>query len=160
MIAYNSDYTLPWGWVKFGGAVEGHANFNSSGAAPVTAFEFGMSPFGCYQMAGNASEWCLNEVTDGFTVAGGSWKDILYLFSDIGAFRNGRWTLEQFLRAIRLGVEWAIEHKAVYDLLSHPSCLVAMDPEMQAIDLVLDLVRQGRDRAEIVSLDAIAKTVL
>lgn len=86
LITYYSDYTLPWGWVKFGGAVEGHANFNSSGPAPVNGFEFGMSPFGCYQMAGNAAEWCLNEVTDGFTVAGGSWKDIFYLFSDIGAF--------------------------------------------------------------------------
>jgi serine/threonine protein kinase/cephalosporin-C deacetylase-like acetyl esterase len=86
LITYNSDYTLPWGWVKFGGVVEGHANFNSSGATPVNSFEFGMSPFGCYQMAGNASEWCLNEVTDGFTVAGGSWKDNFYLFCDIGAF--------------------------------------------------------------------------
>ena len=86
LITYYSDYSLPWGWVKFGSAVEGHANFNSSGTAPVAGFEFGMSPFGCYQMARNASEWCLNEVTEGFTVAGGSWKDVFYLFSDIGAF--------------------------------------------------------------------------
>jgi serine/threonine protein kinase/formylglycine-generating enzyme required for sulfatase activity len=86
LFTYYSDYSLPWGWVKLGGAVEGHANFNSGGAAPVTGFEFGMSPFGAYQMAGNASEWCLNETPDGFTVAGGSWKDVFYLFSDIGAF--------------------------------------------------------------------------
>ena len=49
--------------------------------------------------------------------------------SDIGAFRNGRWKLEHFLKAIRLGVEWAIEHRAVFDLLSHPSVLYPNDPE-------------------------------
>jgi predicted esterase len=37
-------------------------------------------------MAGNVSEWCANEVSDGFTVAGGSWKDLFYVFTDIGAF--------------------------------------------------------------------------
>jgi len=29
--------------------------------------------------------------------------------SDIGAFRNGRWTLEQFLKSIRLNLEWAAD---------------------------------------------------
>jgi hypothetical protein len=43
--------------------------------------------------------------------------------SDIGAFRNGRWRLEGFLRVVRLGLEWAIDHRAVYDFLGHPSCL-------------------------------------
>jgi peptidoglycan/xylan/chitin deacetylase (PgdA/CDA1 family) len=40
--------------------------------------------------------------------------------SDIGAFRNGRWRLESFLRAVRLALEWAIEHRAVFDFLGHP----------------------------------------
>ena len=38
--------------------------------------------------------------------------------SDIGAFRTGRWKLEWFLRAIRLGVEWAIEHRAASSISS------------------------------------------
>ena len=77
--------------------------------------------------------------------------------SDIGAFRTGRWPLQDFLEAIRRGVRWAIEHGAVYDFLSHPSCLVAMDPEFRAVDLICDLVREAGPKAKIVGLDAVAK---
>src|SRR5205814_3684164 len=66
--------------------------------------------------------------------------------SDIGAFRNGRWKLEYFLKAIRLGVEWAIENRAVFDFLSHPACLYAMDPEFRAIELICELVKKAGDR--------------
>lgn len=76
--------------------------------------------------------------------------------SDIGAFRNGRWQLDDFLQAVRLGVEWAIEHRAVYDFLAHPSCLGVMDPQFRTIDLICDLVQQSPDAAEIVPLDIIA----
>ncbi|MBS0260827.1 MAG: polysaccharide deacetylase family protein [Planctomycetes bacterium] len=79
--------------------------------------------------------------------------------SDIGAFRGGRWPLDDFLQAIRLGVEWAIEHRAVYDFLAHPSCLLATDPKFQALELICDLVRAAGDRAEIVGLDQIADGV-
>jgi hypothetical protein len=79
--------------------------------------------------------------------------------SDIGAFRNGRWKLEWFLRAIRAGVEWAIEHKTVFDFLAHPSCLYVTDPEFKTIELICDLVRQAGDRAAIVDLGTIAKRV-
>jgi peptidoglycan/xylan/chitin deacetylase (PgdA/CDA1 family) len=79
--------------------------------------------------------------------------------SDIGAFRGGRWPLEDFLKAIRLGVEWAIEHKAVYDFLSHPSCLLATDPKFQSLELICDLVRAAGNKAEIVGLDTIARQV-
>ncbi|MCC6492727.1 MAG: polysaccharide deacetylase family protein [Pirellulales bacterium] len=77
--------------------------------------------------------------------------------SDIGAFRNGRWQLRDFLKAIRLAVEWCIEHRAMYDFLSHPSCLGVVDPGFQAIDLICDLVEQSGGTAEIASLDTIAK---
>jgi peptidoglycan/xylan/chitin deacetylase (PgdA/CDA1 family) len=79
--------------------------------------------------------------------------------SDIGAFRGGRWPLEDFLKAIRLGVEWAIEHKAVFDFLAHPSCLVATDPRFQALELVCDLVKAAGNRAELVDLERIAKSI-
>jgi predicted esterase len=72
--------------MEFGGTVVGRANFNSGGTVPVESFPFGLSPFGCYQMAGNVSEWCANQISDGFAVAGGSWKDQVYVFMDIGAF--------------------------------------------------------------------------
>ena len=77
--------------------------------------------------------------------------------SDIGAFRNGRWKLDWFLRAVRLGVEWAIEHRATFDFLGHPACLYVTDPEFRTIDLICDLVGKARDRAAIVGLDALAQ---
>jgi eukaryotic-like serine/threonine-protein kinase len=86
LVIYTSGYALPWGGVEYGGNVVGHANFSSNGTTAMNSFPFGMSPFGCFNMAGNVTEWCLNEVSDGYTVAGGSWKDAYYLFSDVGAF--------------------------------------------------------------------------
>lgn len=79
--------------------------------------------------------------------------------SDIGAFRTGRWPLEDFLTAIRNAVEWTIEHKAVFDFLAHPSCLVAMDPQFKAVELICELVKKAGDKAAIVNLDTIAKQV-
>lgn len=77
--------------------------------------------------------------------------------SDIGAFRNGRWQVPDFLEAIRLGLQWCIEHRAMYDFLAHPSCLGVVDPAFQALDLICEMVDQAGDRAEIVSLDVVAK---
>jgi pimeloyl-ACP methyl ester carboxylesterase len=48
--------------------------------------EFGMSPYGAFNMAGNIAEWCLNETSDGFITSGGSWEDPFYLFGYYGAF--------------------------------------------------------------------------
>jgi peptidoglycan/xylan/chitin deacetylase (PgdA/CDA1 family) len=79
--------------------------------------------------------------------------------SDIGAFRNGRWPLESFLKAVRAGVEWAIGHGGVYDFLSHPACLYVTDPKFRVVDLICKLVHDARDRAELVDLDAIARRV-
>lgn len=79
--------------------------------------------------------------------------------SDIGAFRTGRWKLDWFLRAIRAGVEWAIEHKAVFDFLAHPSCLYVTDPEFKTIELICDLVGKAGNRAALVDLGTIARRV-
>lgn len=86
LFTYYSATIMPWGPVDIGGTVEGRANFRSSGTMPVDSFEFGISPFGCHHMAGNVSEWCLNEATEGFLTAGGSWGDLSYLFGYFGTF--------------------------------------------------------------------------
>src|SRR3954468_21302774 len=70
--------------------------------------------------------------------------------SDIGAFRNGRWKLEHLLKATRQSVEWAIANHAVFDFLSHPAVLSAMDPEFRTIDLICDLVARAGDQAAFV----------
>jgi peptidoglycan/xylan/chitin deacetylase (PgdA/CDA1 family) len=79
--------------------------------------------------------------------------------SDINAFRSGRWQLDWFLEAIRLAVTWAIEHKAVFDFLAHPSCLGVVDPKFRTLDLICDLVEQSQGQAILVDLDTIAKSM-
>ena len=77
--------------------------------------------------------------------------------SDVGAFRGGRWKLESFLKTVRAGVEWAIEHGGVFDLLTHPSVMYPSDPGFKVFDLVCDLVQKAGDRAAIVDLDTLAQ---
>ena len=76
--------------------------------------------------------------------------------SDVGAFRNGRWPLEAFLKAIRSGVEWAIKQRAVFCFLGHPSCLVVTDPSFRTIELICDLVHSAEQHAALVDLQSIA----
>lgn len=76
--------------------------------------------------------------------------------SDVNAFRSSKWKLDWFLEAIERAVTWAIEHRAVFDFLAHPSCLVVEDPEFRSIRKILDLVERAGDKAEIVGLDRIA----
>ncbi len=78
-------FVMPWGLINPGEQLGKRANIMGSGTVPVASLEFGMSRYGCYQMAGNVAEWLLNAQADGFTVAGGSWKDPPYLFSYFGA---------------------------------------------------------------------------
>ncbi|HEY2839201.1 MAG TPA: polysaccharide deacetylase family protein [Pirellulales bacterium] len=77
--------------------------------------------------------------------------------SDIVAFRTGRWKLPWFLKGIEQGVRWAIENRAVFDFLGHPSCLYAVDPSFQTLDLICDLVGSAGPRAKIVNLETIAR---
>lgn len=76
--------------------------------------------------------------------------------SDVNAFRTQRWKLADFLRAIRLAVDWAIENRQVFDFLAHPSCLVVEDPKLESVQLLCDLVHAAGDRAEMCDLAAIA----
>ena len=119
---------------------------------------------------GNPGESATTEVLNGIVKAQAASQPFVYPtglidipmspISDIGAFRNARWKLDDFLRAIRMGVEWAIEHRAVFDLLSHPSVLYPNDPEFKVVELVCDLVRKAGDRAALVDLNTIAKQVV
>ncbi len=77
--------------------------------------------------------------------------------SDVNAFRNARWSLDDFLEVTRMGVEWAIERRACFDFLAHPSGLGIVDPEFKTVDLICDLVAKAGDRAAIVDLGTMAQ---
>jgi formylglycine-generating enzyme required for sulfatase activity/DNA-binding winged helix-turn-helix (wHTH) protein len=76
--------TMPWGILT--ATTDYRANFRGIGPMPVDSLEFGISPYGCYNMAGNVSEWCLNDTTRGFITSGGSWEDPPYLFGQYGTY--------------------------------------------------------------------------
>ncbi|HVJ26106.1 MAG TPA: SUMF1/EgtB/PvdO family nonheme iron enzyme [Vicinamibacterales bacterium] len=71
---------MPWGVFFPGDTLAHRANFAGGGTAPVTSMPFGMSPFGAYNMAGNAAEWTSNDSSDGFIATGGAWGDPTYTF--------------------------------------------------------------------------------
>jgi serine/threonine protein kinase/formylglycine-generating enzyme required for sulfatase activity len=77
---------MPWGFIKQGETTNNRANFSSTTALPVRSLEFGMSPYGVYNMAGNVSEWCLNRSGNNFVTSGGAWNDLPYSFGDYGEY--------------------------------------------------------------------------
>ena len=77
---------MPWGFFSPGDSMKERANFENNGTQPVVFGEFGVSPFGSYNMAGNVSEWTVNETADGMIATGGSWGDPEYTYGKFGAF--------------------------------------------------------------------------
>jgi formylglycine-generating enzyme required for sulfatase activity/predicted Ser/Thr protein kinase len=77
--------SMPWGLVNPREPFSQRVNMVGSGTVPVASLEFGMSPYGCYQMAGNVAEWLINPQPEGYTITGGSWKDPPYIFGAFGA---------------------------------------------------------------------------
>ena len=76
--------------------------------------------------------------------------------SDIGAFRTGRWKLPWFIRATRACLEAVIDKGQCFDFLGHPSCLGVIDPGLDTIRMILEVVEKNRHRATLVGLDALA----
>jgi hypothetical protein len=58
------------------------ANFGLPGATALGSYPAGVSPFGCFDMAGNVREWILLQKPDRprVGVVGGSWADPSYMF--------------------------------------------------------------------------------
>jgi len=74
---------MPWGAFYPGDTLAHRANFGS-GTMPVASNEFGMSRFGASNMAGNVSEWTMNDSSEGYLATGGAWGDPTYTFAQYG----------------------------------------------------------------------------
>ena len=57
------------------------SNFHGDGTFE-TGFYQGITPYGIFDMAGNAREWCWNESDQGRWVRGGAWNDNPYMFGE------------------------------------------------------------------------------
>ncbi|HEU5303223.1 MAG TPA: SUMF1/EgtB/PvdO family nonheme iron enzyme, partial [Gemmatimonadales bacterium] len=57
------------------------SNLAGNGLASVGRYR-GMGPYGTYDMAGNAREWCLNQTGGERYILGGGWNDPTYAFND------------------------------------------------------------------------------
>lgn len=60
------------------------SNFEGRGLAPVGKYP-GLGPYGTYDMAGNAKEWCWNSAGPKRYLLGGAWNEPTYMFSDADA---------------------------------------------------------------------------
>jgi pimeloyl-ACP methyl ester carboxylesterase len=58
------------------------SNFSGTGLRPV-ASSGAAGPYGMYDLAGNAREWCWNPTNLGRCLRGGAWNDATYMFSNI-----------------------------------------------------------------------------
>ena len=77
--------------------------------------------------------------------------------SDIQAFRNGRWKLDDFIAILERVLDWSIERGQTFDLLAHPSCIGVVDPEMKTLNMICRKVRTSNGRAALVTLNEIAR---
>ena len=55
------------------------SNFSGRGPSPANAYP-GLGPYGTYDMAGNAKEWCWNSSGDNRYILGGAWDEVVYMF--------------------------------------------------------------------------------
>jgi serine/threonine protein kinase/formylglycine-generating enzyme required for sulfatase activity/cephalosporin-C deacetylase-like acetyl esterase len=57
------------------------SNFGDHGLAPVGSHQ-GIGPYGTYDMAGNAKEWCWNATGEKRFILGGAWNEPAYMYVD------------------------------------------------------------------------------
>jgi hypothetical protein len=77
--------------------------------------------------------------------------------SDIQAFRNGRWKLDDFVAILERVIDLTIERGGTFDLLSHPSCIGVVDPQLKTLSMICRKVRESKGRALLTTLNDVAR---
>ncbi|HEX6126605.1 MAG TPA: bifunctional serine/threonine-protein kinase/formylglycine-generating enzyme family protein [Pyrinomonadaceae bacterium] len=98
----DASYKMPWGDLFPGDSIKYRANFDNNGTVPVDSEEFGISEFGAFNMAGNVSEWVLNQGPDGHFATGGAWGEPIYTFSYFGNYPDLFASPKRGFRCVRL----------------------------------------------------------
>jgi serine/threonine protein kinase/formylglycine-generating enzyme required for sulfatase activity len=98
----DASYKMPWGDLFPGDSMEHRANFDNNGTVPVDSEEFGISEFGAFNMAGNVSEWVVNQGSDGYFATGGAWGEPIYTFSYFGVYPGLFESSKRGFRCVRL----------------------------------------------------------
>jgi eukaryotic-like serine/threonine-protein kinase len=70
--------------VSLSASIAPASNYGTTGPAPVGQYP-GLGPWGTYDMFGNVREWLLNPGAQGGWMAGGSWEDPAYAYSELVA---------------------------------------------------------------------------
>jgi tRNA A-37 threonylcarbamoyl transferase component Bud32/dienelactone hydrolase len=97
------------------------SNFSGRGPARVGQYR-GVGPYGTYDMAGNAKEWCWNETNAGLRyVLGGAWDSAAYQFRDEDA-------QSPFSRRPGFGLRTMIQPESLSVALSDPIRTLERDP--------------------------------
>jgi eukaryotic-like serine/threonine-protein kinase len=119
---------MPWGYASAARMTARRANFSGTGTAAVDAYPFGVSPYGVHALAGNVKEWLANPVGDGYAVAGGSWQDPAYVFSEVGSLAGTTVSPAVGFRCARDAVPGTGDQGA------RPLRLAAPPPEYRPVD--------------------------
>jgi formylglycine-generating enzyme required for sulfatase activity len=98
----DASYKMPWGDLFPGDSTRYRANFDHTGTVSVDSEEFGISEFGAFNMAGNVSEWVLNQGPDGHFATGGAWGEPIYTFSYFGNYPDSFASPKRGFRCVRL----------------------------------------------------------
>jgi serine/threonine protein kinase/formylglycine-generating enzyme required for sulfatase activity len=98
----DASYKMPWGDLFPGDSIKYRANFDNTGTVPVDSEEFGISEFGAFNMAGNVSEWVLNQGPEGHFATGGAWGEPIYTFLYYGDYPDLFASPKRGFRCVRL----------------------------------------------------------